>query len=409
MFVQLLTPTASALKFDWGQKTPFRLTGVFFYGLRAYSLAESSSEEAAIAPRQADPDGSVAHDAIGGTAESRAQVLIGILKQACERAKSTIHRSFIVIEGQCDSALREDSEMLRKTLTILILASFALSPNATPGTSPTVLKLSAAEIVEKNVAARGGLQAWRGVQTMRLTGKLGAGGNQRATLSLPAPEQPPKGQRAIVPHRPIEEVQLPFVMELKRPGKVRFELQFNNQTAIQVFDGVQGWKLRPFLNRREVEPYSPEEMKIASTHEELDGFLIDYAAKGTRLEFDSIEKVEGRDTYKLKLTLKNGDVTHVWVDAQTFIETKVEGQPRRLDGTYHPVEVYYRDYRTVNGLQIPFVLETHVLPVTKTATGFRDTPVPPEKIIIDQVTLNPKLDDSVFSKPQIQTATLKAK
>ena len=105
MFVQLLTPTASALKFDWGQKTPFRLTGVFFYGLRAYSLAESSSEEAAIAPRQADPDGSVAHDAIGGTAESRAQVLIGILKQACERAKSTIHRSFIVIEGQCDSAL----------------------------------------------------------------------------------------------------------------------------------------------------------------------------------------------------------------------------------------------------------------------------------------------------------------
>ena len=198
-------------------------------------------------------------------------------------------------------------------------------------------------------------------------------------------------------------------MELKRPDKVRFELQFNKQTAIQVFDGAQGWKLRPYLNRLDVEPYSPDEMKTASKQAQLDGFLIDYAAKGTRLEFDSIEKVEGRDTYKLKLTLKNGDVTHVWVDSQTFLETKVEGQPRRLDGTYHPVEVYYRDYRPINGLQIPFVLETRVLPVSKTATGLRDTPVPPEKIIIETVTVNPKLDDALFAKPQVQTPAPKAK
>lgn len=298
--------------------------------------------------------------------------------------------------------------MLRKTLAILISVAFALSLNAAPGTSPTVPKLSAAEIVDKNVAARGGLQAWRGVQTMTLSGKLGAGGNQRAALSVPNPGQR-KAQGNVFPQRPIEEVQLPFVMELKRPGKVRFELQLHNQMAVQVFDGVHGWKLRPFLNRREVEPYSPEEMKLASTQGELDGFLIDYAAKGTRVELDGIEKVEGRDAYKLKLTLKSGDVTHVWVDSQSYLEAKVEGQPRRLDGTYHPVEVFYRDYRPVNGLQIPFVLETRVLPVAKTATGLRDTPVPPEKIIIDKVTVNPILDDSLFSKPETQTAALKGK
>jgi len=291
---------------------------------------------------------------------------------------------------------------------MLICIAFTLSLNAAPDTSPTAPKLSAVEIVDQNVAARGGLQAWRAVQTMTITGKLGAGGNQRVTLAVPVPGQP-KGQEAMLPHRPLEEAQLPFVMDLKRPDKVRFELEFNKQTAIQVFDGVQGWKLRPYLNRKDVEPFSPEEMKIASKQGHLDGLLIDYAAKGTRVEFDSIEKVEGRDAYKLKLTLKSGDVIHVWVDSQTFLEAKVEGQPRRLDGTYHPVEVYYRDYRPVNGLQIPFLLETRVLPVAKTATGFRDTPVPPEKIIIDKVTLNPKFDDSVFSKPGIQTATLETK
>ena len=111
-------------------------------------------------------------------------------------------------------------------------------------------KLSAVEIVDKNFAARGGFVAWRAVQTM--TGKLGAGGNERATLAVPVPGQP-KGQGAILPHRPAEETQPPFVMDLKRPAKVRFELEFNKETAIQVFDGVQGWKLRPYLNRKEVE------------------------------------------------------------------------------------------------------------------------------------------------------------
>ncbi|HEX8837269.1 MAG TPA: hypothetical protein VF748_10065, partial [Candidatus Acidoferrum sp.] len=265
--------------------------------------------------------------------------------------------------------------MLRKTLTMLISAAFALSLEAAPGNSPTARTLSAPEIVEKNVAARGGLQAWRAVETMTLAGKMGAGGNQRATLSVPIPGGR-KGQTNLqgVRERPAEEVQLPFVMDLARPHKARVELKFNGQTGVQVYDGSNGWKLRPFLNRLVVAPYTAEEMKITSVQSELDGPMVDCAAKGTRIELDGMEKVEQRDTYKLKLTLKSGDVTHVWVDAETFLEAKIQGQPRRLDGTYHPVEVYYRDYRNVNGLKIPFVLETRVLPVAKTALGLKDTP-----------------------------------
>jgi hypothetical protein len=295
--------------------------------------------------------------------------------------------------------------MLRKTFTILLGTAFALSLRAAPGNSPTVPTLSAKEIADKNVAARGGLQAWRAVETMTLEGKMGAGGNQRATLSVPVPgaRKAQNGLQGFRP-RPVEEVQLPFVMDLARPRKARVELQFKGQTAIQVYDGTNGWKLRPFLNRLEVEPYTPEEMKIASMQSELDGPIVDYAAKGTRIELDGVEKVEDRDTYKLKLTLKSGEVTHAWVDAQTFLEAKIEGQPRRLDGTYHPVEIYYRDYRNVNGLKIPFVLETRVLPVAKNALGMRDTPVPPEKALIEKVVINPKFDSGLFSKPAVSVA-----
>ena len=273
----------------------------------------------------------------------------------------------------------------------------------TEDVSGSQAKLSAAAIVDRNITARGGLQAWRSVHTLTLEGKMGVGGNQRSPLPVYSPNR--KLSKLPVPERPAEEVQLPFVMELKRPGKMRLELKFNGQTAVQVFDGADGWKLRPFLNRQEVEPYSAEELKIASMQAELDGPLVDYAAKGTQIELKGMEKVEDRDTYKLKMTLKNGQSLHVWIDAQTFLEVKIEGQPRRLDGIYHPVEVYYRDYRPVEGLQIPFVLETRVLPLAPAARGPRDTPVPTERIVVEKVLVNPRLEESLFSKPEIVVAT----
>jgi len=215
--------------------------------------------------------------------------------------------------------------------------------------------------------------------------------------------------RSVIAPRPVEEAQLPFVMELARPRKMRFELQFAGQTAIQVYDGTNGWKLRPFLNRRVIEPYTEEEARLSSMQADLDGPLVDYAAKGTKVELDGMEKVEDRDTYKLKLTMKNGSAIHVWIDAQTFLEAKMEGQPRRLDGTAHPVEVYFRDYRPVNGLQIPYLLETRVLPVAQTKLGVKDPPVPSEKTVIEKVMVNPRIDQSHFSKPELGVETTAAK
>src|SRR6266853_1512246 len=292
--------------------------------------------------------------------------------------------------------------MFRKLLGTCISLAFAISLAVAGEIPQSLAKLSAAEIVNKNVAARGGLQAWRAVQTMSMEGKSGAGGNQRAALPMPVPGR--NANQASLPQRPAQEAQLPFVLEMKRPRKMRMELTFNGQTAVQVFDGANGWKLRPFLNRRVVEPYTTEEMKSESMQSDLDGPLVDYAAKGTKIELDGVEKVEDRDTYKLKLTMNNGQAIHVWIDAQSFLETKIEGQPRRLDGVYHPVEIYYRDYRRVRGLQIPFALETKVLPVAQTALGVKSLPVPPEKIVIEKVIVNPNLEESRFSKPEIGLA-----
>jgi len=256
--------------------------------------------------------------------------------------------------------------MLRRALSfriaLLVCMPLALMGAASPEAPAS---LTAAQIVDKNVSARGGLQAWRGVQTMSFSGKMDAGGKTKA--------------------------QLPFVLEKKRPRKTRVELVFENDTAVQVYDGAHGWKLRPYLGRRQVEPYSPEELKAASYESDVDGPLVDYAAKGNQVELEGVEKVEGHDAYKLKVTMKGGPVQHIWVDAGTFLEVKLEGTPRRMDGKMRPVSIYLRDYKDVNGLKIPYVMETAV-------QGNRDT----HKLVIESVAVNPKLDDALFTMPKVK-------
>lgn len=256
---------------------------------------------------------------------------------------------------------------------VVCLAAMASGVLAAQATSSG---LSAAQIVEKNVAARGGLAAWRNVQSMVWKGRLGAGATTYEVVE--------KGK--LRPEQ-RDEAQLPFTMEFKRPQKTRLEIQFNGQTAVQVFDGTRGWKLRPYLGRTNWDAYTADEVKQSAAEPGVDGFLIDYAAKGAKVELLGTEKVEDRPAYKLSVTLKGGQVRHVWVDAGTFLDTKVEGLPRRLDGKQHKVEIYLREFKPEGGVVIPHVLETHV-------EGLRRG----EKITIESAIVNPKLDDRRFTK-----------
>jgi len=57
----------------------------------------------------------------------------------------------------------------------------------------------------------------------------------------------------------------------------------------------------------------------------MDGPLIDYQSR-PHLELQGKEKVEGTDCYKLKVTLKNGDIRTIYVDAESNLEIKIEGR-----------------------------------------------------------------------------------
>lgn len=224
--------------------------------------------------------------------------------------------------------------------------------------------LTVEQIIEKNVAARGGLDAWRGIQTMTISGKMDAGSKQN--------------------------IQLPFVMSLKRPRMSRLEIEFGGATAVQVYDGTNGWKVRPFLGRNEVETFTRPEMQQAAEQQDLDGVLIDHQAKGIKVELLGVEAVEGHDAYKLNVTMPTGNTRHLWVDAQSFLEVKFEGFPRTLDGKLHSVAVFYRNYGPAGNVKVPYLLETVVEGVPQT-----------RKLVIETVVMNPKLDEHAFARPEL--------
>ena len=310
-----------------------------------------------------------------------------------------------LVSGHNNSRIQNDGPRCgRAHLFISLLGGLLLAQGlaAAESKGSPAPALSVSQIVDRHIAARGGLASWHAVQTLSVTGKVEAGAGDSTLRSRKlalegvgaSVKRAERAQAAAETAKATAaQVQLPFRLEMKRPHKSRFELDVGGQTAVQVYDGEHGWKLRPFLNRNDVEPFTEDEARSEAAKADLDGPLVDYAARGTQVALDGTETVDGHKAYKLKLTMKNGDVQHVWIDTQSFLDVKVEGSPRRMDGKVRSVWVYQRDFRAVQGLMVPYLYETAV----------EGTPHP-HRMMVESVTVNPPLADTRFSKPQVLVA-----
>jgi outer membrane lipoprotein-sorting protein len=227
------------------------------------------------------------------------------------------------------------------------------------------LPLSAAaqtadEIVKKVLDARGGVQKIRAVQSERISGRVSFAQGMDGT----------------------------FVVELKRPLKMRVEITIQGQRIIRVFDGKSsGWMVNPFVENKGVEPLPAEDLKTISDESDFDGPLLDYKAKGNQIELAGKEMLDDKPVFRLKLTNKNGDVRSYFFDASSFLLLKWEGV-RKSGGQEVPWESFFSDFHEVQGLKYPFRIDQG-----SPGTEIKQT-LTTEKIEID-----PQIDDSRFSKP----------
>lgn len=236
--------------------------------------------------------------------------------------------------------------------TLLVLTGLAL---AAPLRAQT-----ADDIIAKYINRVGGLEKIEATHTVRRTGKFIGGG----------------GFEAIV------------VQENRRPNHVREEFAVQGMTAINAWDGKEGWKINPFAGKKDAETLSEDEMHGILLDADFDEPLIGYKAKGNKVELVGMDQVEGTDVQKLRVTLPNGDIRLYYMDADSGVPIRMD-ETRLVRGTEQQFENTFGDYKPVNGWLMPFSIESGPKGQDKSTVHY------------EKIEANVKIDDLRFAKPVI--------
>ena len=247
-------------------------------------------------------------------------------------------------------------------LTVLCVISVALLPAAAETQNQNAPTLD--ELVAKNIEAKGGADALQKLQSLKLSGKMLINEGQ---------------------------IQLAFIQMKKRPGEVRTEETLQGMTAVDAYDGKDGWRIYPFQGRKDPERMSADDVKPLMEDAEMDGPLVDWKAKGSTLEYLGTEDVDGTMAHKIKVVRKNGDVNFVYLDPDYFLEIRILTE-RTRHGAQEETETDVGDYEKVGGVFIPFSIED----------GRKGDP-DKQKVIIEKAEANVPVDDAIFHFPATAT------
>jgi hypothetical protein len=219
---------------------------------------------------------------------------------------------------------------------------------------------TADELVAKNIQAKGGLEKMKAIQTLRMKGRLNQGG---FTAQV--------GQ------------------EMKRPGMLRSTFTVQGMTAIQAYDGQSGWQISPFQGRKDPELLGEDDLRDLVEDSDMDGPLVDYKEKGNAVEYLGHDTVDGDDVYRLKCTLKNGDIVDYYLDPDSFLEIRTERQ-QFIRGAVRERQTDLGSYKPVAGVMFPYSIET----------GPKNSPSARAKVTIESIEANVPTDDSAFKMPK---------
>jgi hypothetical protein len=185
------------------------------------------------------------------------------------------------------------------------------------------------DIIAKHLAARGGLDKLRAIKNITRTGKL------------------------VIPENSIDLT----VSELReRPGHIRVEVTLQGLTAIQAYDGKDGWQVQPFEGRKDPARMSADEAKDLALSADIDTPLVDYQAKGDTVEYLGTDDLDGTPAYMLRVSMKNGDAMTYWIDPDSWMILR-SLEKLVVRGAEQLTETDYGDYEQAGGVWFPMVEE----------------------------------------------------
>jgi outer membrane lipoprotein-sorting protein len=174
----------------------------------------------------------------------------------------------------------------------------------------------------------------------------------------------------------------------KRPDKAYMELLLaDGQIIKQGYNGKSGWMMASRMNTAEpVELLGPD-LKTVKDMGNIEGDLWNWQEKGHKLIIAGIQDLAGEKVYRLKLTKADGDIDEMYIDTTSFILKKMI-RKTSIDGSEVEVEIYYDDYRNIEGILLPCRIEQRL----NNQQGM--------VINIKEIKINIEVDDKIFEKPQ---------
>ncbi len=238
---------------------------------------------------------------------------------------------------------------------IALIMLWGITASAADSSTDTAEQLAA-----KNAEARGGLVRLHGLKTIVVRGKLLVNGGA---------------------------LELGYVQTRARGNAQREEISLQGLTQISATDGHEAWRISPFKGRKEPEKLSADDAAGLIEGGEIDGPLIDWREKGSVLDDQGREDVDGTLAYKVLVTRKDGIVQTVYLDPEHFLEIRVLS--RRSE---HGVEVVTQtdlgEYALVDGIYFPYAIASG-------AKGSKD----PAQTQLELVQVNPTVAATAFSFP----------
>jgi outer membrane lipoprotein-sorting protein len=215
------------------------------------------------------------------------------------------------------------------------------------------------DIIHKYISAIGDIDKINSIQTVKIYERIPRRGNE-----------------------------VPLIIIIKRPDKIRTEVTMQGQTQISAYDGDKSWTLNPFRGSRDVEKLNMEQTKNLKISAQFEGQLVNYKDKGSTVELIGKDDLEGTDVYKINLTNKDGDVNIYYIDAETYLLLK-QVSKRKIKEIETSTDTELGNYKSEDGYLMPHSLEV------KPSSSRGD----PQKITIEKVEFNIPLDDNIFSMP----------
>ena len=183
------------------------------------------------------------------------------------------------------------------------------------------------ELIAKHIDAHGGADQWEAIESMEIRGRFIAFSEENDFYALKT-----------------------------NSGAYYSELHLGKHKVTEAFNGTSGWTIDPWHDFSFPRALNKTEVNVFSQKAEFFTPFYKWKERGFTVELLGKQTVDGIDVFAIKLSRPNGKSETWFLDANTYLEYKCESEWADF-GYGGPAESYFDDFRTVDGIVIPFFIE----------------------------------------------------